>query len=336
MEITKNTNPKISIVTPCYNSVKYIHRLYNSLCRQAYKNFEWILVDDCSTDNTVEVLRSLKSPGSGGISLYVLKENSGGGVALGLGVEKSKGEIVTIIDHDDELFDSTLSIAYSEWEGIAKKPDLSGIFYRRFDPVAEKIIGEELKPGTVFSMSWLTNTKPSISDGMFFLRSVVARKYFNVQALEAICLAGVPLNLMTKSHKLIAGSSTPMIIYHRDNPESQTRSIKISRKTIYTYAKYIDIYDLYYFRRPLSWIAHITALIQFSVLLYGNPIYHHRYISSKLIVALSFALMPLGIFKVIIYKKLRVIDFPLHNLASLSQLKDIHADVNARSSISPL
>jgi glycosyltransferase involved in cell wall biosynthesis len=322
--MSMNSSPKISIVTPCYNSEKFIHRLHDSLCRQDYKNFEWILVDDCSTDNTVEVLKNLISSGDGGILLYALPQNSGGGVATGFGVEKSRGEIVILIDHDDELFESALSMAVAEWEGIATRPNLAGLFYRRFDPVAGKVIGEELVPGTEFSMSWLSNTKPSIIDGVYVLKRVVARKYFNAQALEAICLAGVPLNLMTKRYKIIAGKSSPLVIYHRDNMDSQTLWVRISRKTIYTYAKYIDAYDIYYLRRLTFWIRHIVALIKFSMIVYGNPIYHHRYIGSKLIVSLSYILLPLGIVSYFFSKKNRVIDFPLYDLARLRQLKRVN------------
>lgn len=324
MEIAKNTSPIISIVTPCYNSSRFINRLHESLCRQDYQDFEWILVDDFSSDDTVDILKGLRSPGKGGISVYKLPQNSGGGVALGFGVDKCRGEIVILIDHDDELVDAAFSIIISEWGAVKNRPEVAGILYRRLDPDSGKVIGEDLPPGMEFSMSWLSNTKPSITDGFMVFKAEITKSYFNPESLETICLSGVPLNYMTKKYKLLAGRSEPLLIYHRDNPASQTNLVKISHKTVYTYAKYIDAYDVYYFKRPLYWVKHIVALIKFSIAVHGNPIFHHRFIESYLIRLLSFMLIPLG-FLSYLYSKDRdvVIEIPGFDLGRLAALVDM-------------
>ena len=320
-------NLTLSIVTACYNSTKFIYRLHDSLCRQGYKNFEWIIVDDCSTDNTVEILKSLSSPGYGGIKVYKLPQNSGGGVAFGFGVEKCQGEICMIIDHDDELIDSALSIAIDEWKLVEERPEIAGLFYRRLDPLISQVIGEELRPGTEFSMSWQANIKPSITDGFSAVKTEIAKHYFNSRSLELICLFGVPSTLMTKKYKLIAGQERPLLLYHRDNIGSQTNSIKISRKTVYTYAKYIDAYDFYYFRRPLRWIRHIISLIKFSIAVHGHPTFHHKFIKSKFICGLSFFLLPLGVLS-FLYSKSRgsifILDYSDFPLDDLNRLVNIH------------
>lgn len=322
----KNTNPpKISIVTPCYNSSQFIHRLHDSLHRQDYKNFEWVLVDDLSTDDTLQVLMSLSPPGEGGISLYKLPQNSGGGVALGFGVEKCMGEIVIMIDHDDELVESAFSTIMDEWSQVENRPEIAGIFYRRLDPRSSKVIGEDLRPGTEFSMSWQANTKPSITDGFMVLKTLITKKYFNPKTLEAICLSGAPLNLMTKKYKLLAGSAVPLLIYHRDNSASQTNFIKISRKTVYTYAKYIEAFDFYYFRRPLHWIRHMIALIKFSIFIHGSPIYHNKFIDSYIIKCFSFVLMPFGFLSYLHSRgKIKIIDLPVFELDRLKTLSEIN------------
>ena len=48
----------VSIITPCYNSEKYITETYHSIKKQGYSNWEWIIVDDYSTDNSVDVTKS--------------------------------------------------------------------------------------------------------------------------------------------------------------------------------------------------------------------------------------------------------------------------------------
>ena len=50
---------KISIITPTFNSKKFLKTTYESISRQSYKDWEWIVVDDCSSDNTVEILSQI-------------------------------------------------------------------------------------------------------------------------------------------------------------------------------------------------------------------------------------------------------------------------------------
>lgn len=51
-------NNKVSIITPCYNSEKFLYDVYNSLCCQTFKNFEWIVVNDASNDSTNDIIVS--------------------------------------------------------------------------------------------------------------------------------------------------------------------------------------------------------------------------------------------------------------------------------------
>lgn len=316
-------SPKLSIITACYNSKNYIERIHKSLCAQEFKDFEWILVDDCSTDDTVSTLKEISSPGSGGIQLYSLPINSGGGVALGVGFERARGEFLIIIDHDDELIADALETIASELHKIDSDPSLVGIFYRRMDPETGKAIGGQLKPGTKFKMSWQSNLKPDITDGTIVLKREVSIKYFNPEYLESICLAGVPLQDMTKKLNLISGSEKPILKYHRDNPHSQTRLPRISRKIVYTYARYIDLYDIYYLARPIHWLRHITAMIKFSMIIYGKPNHHNKYIKSNIIKLLSTIMIPAGLISYALRKEHKIVDYPIYDIKSTKSLKNL-------------
>ena len=113
-------SPTISIVTACYNSMPFIDRLYGSLKAQAYKNFEWICVDDCSTDDTVERLLALEAPGELGMKVYRLPINSGGSVPLVVGIEKSQGDSIVILDHDDEFLPFALELIREHWPAVQR------------------------------------------------------------------------------------------------------------------------------------------------------------------------------------------------------------------------
>ena len=91
--------PKISAIITCHNLGKYLMECTNSILNQKYKNFEIIVVDDCSTDNTKEVLNSLPEQ----IKKISLKENMGQFGAFLEGLKIADGEFVSLIDADDVL-----------------------------------------------------------------------------------------------------------------------------------------------------------------------------------------------------------------------------------------
>ncbi|WP_413531743.1 glycosyltransferase family 2 protein [Empedobacter brevis] len=88
----------VSIITPCYNSEKYIAETYESIKNQSYTNWEWIIVDDCSTDNSVELIREFNDQR---IKLFVQENNLGAANARNLALSKVSGRYITFIDSDD-------------------------------------------------------------------------------------------------------------------------------------------------------------------------------------------------------------------------------------------
>ena len=94
--------PYLSIVIATYNSAKTLPALLNSVLASKIKNYELILVDDGSTDETREVVQKFKKVG------YFCIENSGPGKARDFGAQKAKGEILVFFDSDVVLFPETL------------------------------------------------------------------------------------------------------------------------------------------------------------------------------------------------------------------------------------
>ncbi|UJF15243.1 glycosyltransferase family 2 protein [Jeotgalibaca sp. MA1X17-3] len=93
-------NNLISVITPVYNAAAFIERTVESVLNQTYKNIEHILVDDCSTDKSEEILREWMKKDSR-IKYIRLKENSGAAVARNTGLEHAKGQYIAFIDSDD-------------------------------------------------------------------------------------------------------------------------------------------------------------------------------------------------------------------------------------------
>ena len=93
----------ISIITPTYNSEKFITETINSVQGQTYNNWELIIIDDCSTDNTIATVEKIQENESR-ITLIRNKENSGPAVTRNKGINVAKGDYITFLDGDDIWF----------------------------------------------------------------------------------------------------------------------------------------------------------------------------------------------------------------------------------------
>lgn len=94
---------KFSIITPMYNSFHLMKQYFRSLEKQTYKDFEVIIVDDCSVDDSYEKLIDYKSKSSLDIIILKNDKNSGPGTTRNNGLLQARGQYVTFIDSDDYI-----------------------------------------------------------------------------------------------------------------------------------------------------------------------------------------------------------------------------------------
>lgn len=125
----------ISIIVPLYNSANVIGSTLQNLLEQTYRNYEVILVDDGSSDNTPDVLAPFFQNNSN--IFYYRKSNGGVASARNFGIKKSKGNILALCDHDDfwhntklerqvSLFSSTdIGLVYSDARVINEREELN-------------------------------------------------------------------------------------------------------------------------------------------------------------------------------------------------------------------
>lgn len=122
----------ITVFTPTYNRGSLLYRLFNSLCRQTYKKFEWLIVDDGSTDNTEEIVDEFSTFVSNRADVdfsirYYKEANGGKHRAINFGVKVAKGDLFFIADSDDKLPDNSLQIVASQWEPICGDTSFAGV-----------------------------------------------------------------------------------------------------------------------------------------------------------------------------------------------------------------
>lgn len=109
------TSIKISVIIPVYNTARYLPNCLNSLHDQTYPNVEFILVDDGSKDNSLEICRAYAAEDERFVVLS--KENGGPSSARNLALSKARGEYITFVDSDDFMDGN----AYEEIAELLKK-----------------------------------------------------------------------------------------------------------------------------------------------------------------------------------------------------------------------
>lgn len=124
---------KITVLTPAYNRAYIINRLYESLKKQTYKNFEWLIVDDGSTDNTKKLIDKYIKENLINIR-YIYQNNGGKHRALNRGISSIKNEITFIVDTDDYLLNNAIEEITKIYEKYKQDKNICGFSFLRCFP----------------------------------------------------------------------------------------------------------------------------------------------------------------------------------------------------------
>ena len=122
---------KITLFTPTYNREYIIDRLYQSIKRQTYRDFEWIIYDDGSGDNTKELVQTWVDENNDFPIVYMQGKNGGKCRATNRALEVARGEIFFTIDSDDYLTDDACEKINNWMESIRGMDDFCGIVANR-------------------------------------------------------------------------------------------------------------------------------------------------------------------------------------------------------------
>ena len=122
--VPEGPSPAVTIMVACYNCESFINECLDSLKAQTYGDFEAIVVDDCSTDGSVEAVRAAIAADDR-FSLVQLAENSGPGAARNAAIERSRGEYIMYVDADDRLAIDALE----KLIGRARRQNLDELYF---------------------------------------------------------------------------------------------------------------------------------------------------------------------------------------------------------------
>ena len=132
------SNIKVSVITPTYNSEKFIKETLESIINQTHKNLEVLVVDDCSKDNTIEIVKSFNDSR---IKLFQNEKNSGAAYSRNKALSEATGDYIAFLDGDDLwykdklekqltfMLDNNYVFCYTKYELIDENSNRLGIIY---------------------------------------------------------------------------------------------------------------------------------------------------------------------------------------------------------------
>lgn len=168
----KNSFPKISVVMPFYNAEKYIAASIESILQQSFSDFEFIIINDCSTDNSDEIVKKYLSDNR---IIYIVNENRRGIVVnLNLGLFVASSDIICRMDGDDIAAPMRLQ---KQYEFLKNNPDVAavGSYVSIIDEHGKKIDYRTKPTDTIFIKKNILTYSPLVHPATMFRKEAVIK-----------------------------------------------------------------------------------------------------------------------------------------------------------------
>jgi len=216
--------PYFSIIIPTYNRAGFIEKTVKSVLNQTYTNFELIVVDDGSTDNTKEIVTSINDKKI----RYYWKENAERGAARNFGIKKAKGEYITFLDSDDLFYTNHLKEALKY---ITKnKPD---VCFQGYEIINKNNKNKQVFPKQNINKLLLVQGNIMSCHGVFLKNEIAEQNLFN----EDYLLSGLEdyelwLRISAQHNILHNPIITSCLINHENRSVLEFNKEKLIKKNI--------------------------------------------------------------------------------------------------------
>ena len=216
---------KISVIIPAFNAATYLSQAVESIVETNHRNIEVLIVDDGSTDQTLDVAKGLQVRYPGLVRLYSHSRNLGAGAARNLGIMKSSGEVIAFLDADDWYlpyrFETSLRILETDQE-VDGVFELTGLHFERdvdrekFNNFDEPIGGLGDDKSLLHSLCW---GKCWSTNAITLRRSVFNRSGLFNTALKKGEDVEMWIRISAIAHLVAGNTKEPVTVYrrHSDN-----------------------------------------------------------------------------------------------------------------------
>lgn len=228
----KSEHVLVSVVLPCYNAEKYILDAVTSILQQSYKHLELIVVNDCSTDNSLQILQAIEDPR---LKICATKKNSGYPTAMNVGISEAQGKYIARMDADDVCALDRIEMQVALHE---KHPNCAFVSAKRclLSPNGIAYTKEEI----IDDDSFIVETWSDLYDGtrqFTDAASLVLRKHINeVGGYNTYQRSGMDVDLW---FRIIEKTNAEVLVlnkflyYRRLIPDAITFSIKTNNDVVF-------------------------------------------------------------------------------------------------------
>ena len=223
----------ISIVTPVYNAAAFIQKTMEMVQKQEYTDWEWLLVDDCSKDNSCEVIENyLKERPDERIHLIKKEKNEGAALTRNRGIQEAKGRYIAFLDADDVWLPKKLSLQME----FMKKKD-AGFVFTAYEFGDEEAVGT----GKIVHVPETLTYKEALSRTVIFTTTVL----FDTEKIpkELIYMPNVPSEdsatwwQILRAGNVAYGLDQVLAIYRRPAKSLSSNKLKAIQRIWYLYRK---------------------------------------------------------------------------------------------------
>ena len=194
---------KFTIFTPTYNRAYLLEELYDSLKNQTFKDFEWLIVDDGSVDETRKIIDTFINEKILNISYYY-KDNGGKQRAYNYALDKAKGELFICLDSDDKYIPNGLEIILKYQRKNDKNDKIAGMGYLSIYPNGD-IIGKEFPKNEMVESQFDIYNKYKVTGdkGLMFRTEIIKNYKFPVFDGEKFITEALVYNRISENYKML-------------------------------------------------------------------------------------------------------------------------------------
>jgi glycosyltransferase involved in cell wall biosynthesis len=210
---------RFTVVTPTFNRAHTLPRVYESLTAQTERDFDWLVVDDGSSDGTLGYLEALKPSAPFPLSVIALPTNRGKHIALNEAFGRLSGVLTVVLDSDDELLPDSLANLWAAYESLtaAEKEKVGGILGNSVSAEGE-VVGQEYREYSRRGFLLpLVAQKYIVGDKLPCYRSdLLGRHRFpELPGRKQVIPEGVVWMLIGSEHEVLC-VNVPVLRVHRD------------------------------------------------------------------------------------------------------------------------
>lgn len=280
----------ITIFTPTYNRAKIIHRTYESLCSQTCRDFEWLVVDDGSTDNTETLFEQWTKDATFTIR-YIKKANGGKYRAYNVGLREAKGELFFCVDSDDWLPHDSIERIQTYRDLLMHDSKLAGITALK-ENSDHKLIGRAYTIGLGQHTLYTLETMGERGERSLVFKTAIAQQYpFPEINDEKFMTESVIYDRMEQYKFIVSNDILTTCEYQQDGLSSDVRGLMLRNPSTYKlyFAQRIDLTP--------SLKERFTLTLRYHAF---RKICHHKYFqykgSHKTLVAFASIFTPLMVY----------------------------------------